>query len=46
VHKNIEVLQEEAYRVTTTLETTRGIIKQVIDESVEKMQAQITVDDN
>jgi hypothetical protein len=42
--QQIEVLQDEAYRVTTTLATTQGIIKQEVDESVEKMQAQITAE--
>jgi hypothetical protein len=42
--QNIEVLQDEAYRVIMNLTTTRVIIKHAIDESVEKMQAQGTVE--
>jgi hypothetical protein len=42
--QNIEVLQEESYRVTTTLATTRGIVKQEVEESVEKMQARVTAE--
>jgi predicted nucleic acid-binding Zn-ribbon protein len=40
--QNIEVLQEESYRVTMALAATRGIVKQEVEESVEKMQAQVT----
>jgi phage host-nuclease inhibitor protein Gam len=36
--KNIEVLQEEVYRVATTMNTTRSMIKQAVDDSTEKLQ--------
>jgi hypothetical protein len=40
--QQLELLQEEAYRVTTTLATTQGIIKQTTAEGVKKMQTHIT----
>ena len=42
--QKIEVLQEKSYRVTVTLTTTQEIIKHVVDEGVEKMQAHVTAE--
>jgi hypothetical protein len=43
VHQ-IEVLQEEAYKVKMTLRMTQGIIKQAAEEGVEKVQAHVTAE--
>jgi hypothetical protein len=43
VHQ-IEVLQEEAYKVKMTLRMTQGIIKQAVEEGVEKVQAHVTAE--
>jgi hypothetical protein len=40
--QNIEVLEEEAYTMTTTLKATQGIIKHATKEYVEKLHAHVT----
>jgi len=42
--QNLEVLQEESYRVIMALESTHGIVKKAAEESVKKMQAWVTIE--
>jgi hypothetical protein len=46
MHNIYKFFQEEAYRVTTTLTMTQGIIKQVVEEGVEKVQDRMTTENS
>jgi hypothetical protein len=40
--QKIEVLQEESYKVTTELVATQGIVKNVAQETTEKLKTHLT----
>jgi hypothetical protein len=40
--KNIEVLQEEAYKVIVELAATQGKVKQVAQKTTEKLKTHLT----